>query len=108
MEREVPTIGDADAGTYMRQEGQGLLLGAYEGKCTHWSEAGTPQDFGHELLPNDLDRMEHNLAQMVEVVPVLGRAGIKRVVNGPMIFSPDLNPLVGPYPGLSGYWCACG
>ncbi len=108
MEREVPSIGDADAGIYMRQEGQGLLLGAYEDKCTHWSETGTPQDFGHELLPNDLDRMERNLAQMVEVVPVLGRAGIKRVVNGPMIFSPDLNPLVGPYPGLRGYWCACG
>ena len=92
----------------MRQEGQGLLMGAYEGKCTHWSEMGTPQDFGHELLPNDLDRMEDNLAQMVDVVPVLGRAGIKRVVNGAMIFSPDLNPLVGPYPGLRGYWCACG
>ena len=92
----------------MRQEGQGLLLGAYEGTCTHWSETGTPQDFGHELLPNDLDRMERNLAQMEEVVPVLGRAGIKRVVNGPIVFSPDLNPLVGPYPGLRGYWCACG
>ena len=108
MDREVPSIGHADAGIYMRQEGQGLLMGAYEGKCTHWSETGTPQDFGHELLPNDLDRMEHNLAQMVEVVPVLGRAGIKRVVNGPMIFSPDLNPLVGPYPGRRNYWCACG
>ena len=108
MQREVPSIGDADAGVYMRQEGQGLLLGAYEGRCTHWSETGTPQDFGHELLPNDLDRMEHNLAQMIEVIPVLARAGIKRVVNGPMIFSPDLNPLVGPYPGLPGYWCACG
>ena len=108
MEREVPSIGDADAGIYMRQEGQGLLLGAYEDRCTHWSESGTPQDFGHELLPNDLERMERNLAQMVEVVPVLGRAGVKRVVNGPMIFSPDLNPLVGPYPGRRGYWCACG
>ena len=108
MAREVPSIAHADAGIYMRQEGQGLLMGAYEGKCTHWSEMGTPQDFGHELLPNDLDRMEDNLAQMVDVVPVLGRAGIKRVVNGAMIFSPDLNPLVGPYPGLRGYWCACG
>jgi dimethylglycine dehydrogenase len=106
--REIPLIGDADAEFYMRQEGMGLLLGAYENKCTHWSENGTPLDFGHELLPDDLERIERNLAGAVESIPVLGTAGIKRVVNGPMIFSPDLNPLLGPYPGLHNYWCACG
>ena len=105
---EIPMIGDADAEFYMRQEGKGLLLGAYENTCTHWSEHGTPADFGHELLPDDLDRIERNLNQAVESIPVLGTAGIKRVVNGPMIFSPDLNPLIGPYPGLHNYWCACG
>ena len=108
MDRELPMIGDADAEFYVRQEGQGLLLGVYESPCTHWSVDGTPQDFGHELLPDDLARMEHNMAQAVRSVPVLGRAGIRRVVNGPMIFSPDLNPLVGPLPGLRNYWCACG
>ena len=108
MDRELPMINDADAGFYMRQEGQGLLLGVYESPCTHWAADGTPPDFGHELLPDDLPRMEHNMAQAVECVPVLGRAGIRRVVNGPMIFSPDLDPLIGPYPGLRGYWCACG
>ena len=108
MDRELPLIGDADAEYYMRQEGQGLLLGVYESPCTHWAVDGTPRDFGHELLPDDLARMEHNMAQAIESVPVLGRAGIRRVVNGPMIFSPDLNPLVGPLPGLRNYWCACG
>ena len=108
MDRELPLIGDADAEYYMRQEGQGLLLGVYESPCTHWAVQGTPQDFGHELLPDDLARMERNMAQAVKSVPVLGRAGIRRVVNGPMIFSPDLNPLVGPVPGLRNYWCACG
>ena len=108
MERELPLIGDADAEYYMRQEGQGLLLGVYESPCTHWAVDGTPQDFGHELLPDDLARMERNMAHAVESVPVLGRAGVRRVVNGPMIFSPDLNPLVGPLPDLRNYWCACG
>jgi dimethylglycine dehydrogenase len=106
--REVPLVGDADAEFYLRQEGKGLLLGAYENTCTHWSEHGTPADFGHELLPDNLDRIERNLSQAIESIPVLGTAGIKRVVNGPMIFSPDLNPLIGPYPGLANYWCACG
>ncbi|NCF82801.1 MAG: FAD-dependent oxidoreductase [Proteobacteria bacterium] len=108
LDHEIPMIGDADAEFYMRQEGKGLLLGAYENTCTHWSEHGTPADFGHELLADDLDRIERNLTQAVESIPVLGTAGIKRVVNGPMIFSPDLNPLIGPYPGLRNYWCACG
>ena len=75
MDRELPMIGDADAEFYMRQEGQGLLLGVYESPCTHWSVDGTPQDFGHELLPDDLARMEHNMAQAVRSVPVLGRRG---------------------------------
>ena len=105
---EVPTATDSEAGWYMRQEGMGLLLGAYESTCYHWAEKGTPLDFGHELLPDDLSRMEANFALAVETMPCLETAGIKRVINGPMIFSPDLAPLLGPYPGLKNYFCACG
>src|SRR5206468_883691 len=83
-------------------------LGAYESHCVHWAEDGTPMNFGHELLPDDISRMEVNLARAVEAIPSLERAGIKRVINGPMIFSPDLGPLLGPYPGLPGYFCAAG
>ncbi|MEI6641983.1 MAG: FAD-dependent oxidoreductase [Novosphingobium sp.] len=105
---ELPLITDADAEYYMRQEMKGLLLGVYESPCTHWAERSTPLDFGHELLPNAVERIESNLMQAVESVPCLGRAGIKRVINGPMIFSPDLAPLIGPYPGKANYWTACG
>lgn len=105
---EIPTMTDSESGWYMRQEGQGILLGAYENTCYHWAEEGTPADFGHELLPDDLSRMEENFALAVETIPCLETAGIKRVINGPMIFSPDLSPLLGPYPGLKNYFCACG
>jgi dimethylglycine dehydrogenase len=108
LDFELPLIGDADSEYYMRQEGKGLLLGVYEDPCTHWAENGTPPDFGHELLPNQLERIDRNFLQAVEAVPVLGSAGVKRIINGPMIFSPDLNPLIGPYPGVPNYWCACG
>jgi dimethylglycine dehydrogenase len=106
--REIPNISEPSGGYYCRQEGKGLLLGAYESRCTHWAEDGTPLDFGHELLPDDLDRIEANLARAVEAIPCLETAGIKRIINGPMIFSPDLGPLLGPYPGLKNYHCACG
>jgi len=108
MEGELPTIGDGEANWYLRQEGKGLLLGAYERNCVHWAEDRTPADFGHELLPDDISRMDENFADAVERIPALGTAGIKRVINGPMIFSPDLAPLLGPWPGLPGYFCAAG
>lgn len=108
MSGELPTISDGEANWYLRQEGQGILLGAYESHCRHWAESGTPLTFGHELLPDDLSRMEENFMLAVERIPCLGTAGIKRVINGPMIFSPDLGPLLGPYPGTRGYFCAAG
>ena len=108
LEFELPQINDNETGCYARQEGQGLLLGAYEKTCTHWAEDGTPLDFGHELLPNDLSRMEWNFEKSVGIMPCLVEAGIKRIINGPMIFSPDLGPLIGPHPDLVNYFCANG
>lgn len=98
----------AEANLYMRPEGKGMLVGAYESKCIHWSEDGTPLDFGHELLPDAVERMEEEFMVACDLVPALAETGIKRVINGPMIFSPDLGPLIGPYPGKPGYICACG
>ncbi len=108
LDRELPQINDGEYNIYARQEGQGLLLGAYESHCVHWAEGGTPQDFGHELLPDDLSRMEVNFEKAVEVMPCIATAGVKRVINGPMIFSPDLGPLLGPHPKLTNYFCANG
>ena len=108
IDRKIPGISYSEANVYSRQEGNGLLLGAYESPCTHWAEEGTPLDFGHELLPDDLERMEDNLLQAVERMPCLETIGIKRVLNGPMMFSPDLGPLLGPHPALRNYFCATG
>ncbi|MCP5073290.1 MAG: FAD-dependent oxidoreductase [Rhodobacteraceae bacterium] len=105
---ELPQINDNETGCYARQEGKGMLLGAYESTCVHWASEGTPQDFGHELLPDDLGRMEWNFEKSVEIMPCLAGAGVKRVINGPMIFSPDLGPLIGPHPALRNYFCANG
>ena len=105
---ELPQINDNETGCYARQEGMGLLLGAYEDSMRHWAKEGTPLDFGHELLPDDLSCMEWNFEKSVEIMPILAEAGVKRVINGPMIFSPDLSPLIGPHPALRNYFCANG
>jgi len=106
---EQPHIIDFDGEIYMRQEGKGgMLIGTYEQAGVPWSERRTPWNFGHELLPNDLERIAPSLEIGFSHYPALGRAGIKKVINGPFTFTPDGNPLVGPIRGLSNYWVACG
>ncbi len=108
LDKRLPSIADRDGEYYLRQEGQGLLVGAYEKNMKFWAEDGTPPGFGHELFPDDLDRIEDNLMRAIDRVPVIGEAGIKRVINGPMIWSPDSNALFGPVPELRNYFCCNG
>ncbi len=104
----LPSGIDYEANIYFRQEGQGMLLGTYEPKGTPWKVNGVPWDFGHELLPSDLDRIAERLEMSFERIPAIGEAGIKDVINGPFTFGPDGNPLIGPVPGMTNYWCAVG
>lgn len=107
MDRRLPSIADRDGEYYMRQEGKGLLIGAYEKDMRFWAEDGTPLDFAHDLFPDDLERIEENVLRAMDRVPVAATAGIKRVINGPMIWSPDSNVILGPVPELDGYFM-CG
>ena len=104
---ELPHVMDPGGETYLRQEGQGLVIGIYEQKAVPWAVEGTSWDFGHELLNDDLDRVAESLEASFRRYPVLGRASIKRTINGPFTFAPDGNPLVGPIPGKPGLWSAC-
>ena len=108
MDRRLPSVADRDGEYYLRQEGKGLLVGAYEKNMKFWAEDGTPQGFGHELFADDLERIEDNMMRAIDRVPVVGSAGIKRVINGPMIWSPDSNVLYGPHPDLRNYFCCNG
>ncbi len=108
MAKRLPSVSDRDGEYYLRQEGQGLLVGAYEKDMKFWAEEGTPLDFAHDLFPDDLERIEQNMMNAIERVPAVGEAGIKRVINGPMIWSPDANVLFGPVPELDNYFCCNG
>ncbi len=105
---EVAVTVDYEGNAYTRQEHDGLLLGTYETNCVPWAVGGTPLDFGHELLQDDLARVSERLETAFERMPALGRAGIRKVINGPFTFGPDGNPLIGPVPGLKNYWTAVG
>ena len=108
LDRRLPSVADRDGEYYLRQEGNGFLVGADEKEGKFWAEKSTPLDFGHELFDDDLERIEENILRAIERVPTVGEVGIKRVINGPMIWSPDSNVLFGPAPKVSNYFCCNG
>ena len=105
---EHPHVMDPAGESYLRQEGMGLCIGFYEQPCRPWAVDGTSWDFGHELLPDDFDKIEDSIDFAYKRFPDLERSGVKSVIHGPFTFAPDGNPLVGPIPGLRNYWSACG
>ena len=93
---------------YCRQEKQGLLVGFYEQDCRPWGLAGIDPNFSNDLCPDDLDRITDVFENTVRRLPVLGRAGIHTIVNGPITYSADGLPLVGPVPGRRNAFCIVG
>ena len=106
--RRLPCGIDYEANIYFRQEREGMLLGTYEPTGVPWKVDGTPWDFGHELLPPNLDHIADRLELAFDRIPALAEAGIKDAINGPFTFGPDGNPMIGPVPGMKNYWCAVG
>ncbi len=103
----LPLLRDPDVSYYLRQERQGLILGPYEWQATaHWLDK-IPDEFANQLFDDDLGRLEKYIEAACERVPILGTAGVKKVINGPIPYAPDGNPLIGPAPGLPGFYHCC-
>lgn len=107
-ETELPMIRDPDESWYVRQERDGLILGPYEKDAQIWSPDRVPPEFGADLLPPDLDRVEPIVEATMARIPALGEAGIKSVINGPITFTPDGNSLIGPAHGAKDVWMLTG
>ena len=108
--RKLPLLRDVDSSYYLRQEKNGLNLGPYERNCkAHWvtPDDPMPADFSFQLYPDDLERLEWYIEDAMARVPLLGRAGISKVINGPIPYAPDGLPLIGPMPGVPNAFEAC-
>jgi len=93
---------------YCRQEKGGLLVGFYEQGCKTWGMDGIDPNFVNALCPDDLDRVMDVLAGAFERMPALADTGIRTVVNGPITYTIDGAPLVGPIPGKRNAFCIIG
>lgn len=93
---------------YSRQEKGGLLVGFYEQGCKTWGLDGIDPNFVNALCPDDLDRVMDVLEGAFERMPVLQETGIRAIVNGPITYTIDGAPLVGPIPGKRNAFCIIG
>ena len=105
---EHPVIRDADAQSYVREERGGWILGVYEKNAPACFEYGVPDSFRADLFPLDLERIEDQYMAMIHRMPSCEESGLKDDFNGPICYTPDGNPLVGPAPGLRNMWLAEG
>ena len=107
---KLPLLRDVDSSYYLRQEKNGFNLGPYEGNCkAHWvtKDDPFPDDFSFQLFPDDLERLEWHIADAMARVPLLEKAALTKVINGPIPYTPDGNPLLGPMPGVPNAFEAC-
>jgi dimethylglycine dehydrogenase len=106
--RRVPLLRCPIDDFYSRQEKQGLLVGFYEQDCRTWGLNGIDPNFVNALCPSDTDRVLPVLENVFRRMPALAEVGIHTIVNGPITYSIDGAPLVGPIPGKRNAFCIIG
>ena len=105
---QLPLLRDPDTSYYMRQEMSGLLIGPYETEPAAWHPEGVPDDFAASSLPPNLDRINDILMAAIARVPALEAVGIRHETNGPITYTPDGAPLVGPAFGVPNFFINAG
>jgi 4-methylaminobutanoate oxidase (formaldehyde-forming) len=106
--RNLPTLRDPDRLTYYKEEVGGLVMGGYESNPIPWAVNGIPDKFNFQLLQPDWDHFQPIMELAMARVPALADAGIKELLNGPESFTPDGNFILGPAPGVSGFYVGAG
>lgn len=104
----LPLMRDPDKSIYLRQEMDSLILGMYEANGQQWKRRGVPWDYAQEELNPDLDNIADCIEAGMERYPILGETGFKHVTAGPITYTPNGDPLVGPAAPLKNFYHACG
>jgi len=108
LPRDMPCFRDPDNLVYGKSEAGGILFGGYEGDPTaRWID-GPPWDHGSRSLPPDQERFEPLMRGAIRRFPFLEGAEMVKLVCHPDAMTPDANPLLGPIPGIRGFYVAAG
>ncbi|MDA3916022.1 MAG: FAD-dependent oxidoreductase [Deltaproteobacteria bacterium] len=101
---QLPLLRDPDTSFYMRQESKGLLIGPYENTPQSWYPDGVPMDYASETLKPVIERIQDILMRAINRVPAMNECGVKEEINGPITYTPDGGPLLGPAFGLHNFY----
>jgi len=103
---DIPTLRDPDLLVYWREEVGGFVTGGYERNPAPFGLNGIPRDFKYQLLAPDWERFTPLMENSIKRVPILEKAEIRQLLNGPEGFTPDGEFLLGPT-SVKGFWVAC-
>ena len=103
-----PVTRDLEFGIYLMGRGGSLVLGGFEpdAKVLDSRDPVIAQPFVE--LPEDWEQFEPFMNAGLNRLPDLEHAGIQHFMNGPESFTPDTQQLMGPVPGVPGYFIAAG
>jgi dimethylglycine dehydrogenase len=104
----LPLVRDPDRSIYIRQEMDSLILGLYESKVKQWNPKGVPWDYAQTELQPDIDHIADFIENGIYRFPIMGETGFKHVTDGPITYTPNGDPLVGPAYPLKNFFHACG
>ena len=104
----LPVLRNMDSKVYIKEDAGKLLFGGFETRAKPWAVNGIPEDFCFDELPDDLEQFGPILEGAIHRVPKLAETGIRKFFNGPESFTPDQRYLLGPLPGLKGFYVAAG
>ncbi|MFW6373992.1 MAG: GcvT family protein [Thermodesulfobacteriota bacterium] len=104
----LPLVRDPDRSIYIRQEMDSLILGLYEDKVKQWYPKGVPWDYAQTELQPDIDHIADFIEHGIHRFPIMGETGFKHVTVGPITYTPNGDPLVGPAYPLKNFFNACG
>jgi dimethylglycine dehydrogenase len=93
---ELAVLRESDQSYYLREERMGWILGPYERGAPARFADGVPDWFGKSLFEGDLERLLPHVEAATRRVPALETCGLKDIVNGPIAYTPDGSPLIGP------------
>lgn len=108
LPRDMPCFRDPDNLVYGKSEHGGMVFGGYETDPVSRWEDGVPWDHAARSLPADYERFAPLMAGAIRRFPFLADAEAIRLVCHPDAMTPDANPLLGPLPGVRGFWVAAG
>jgi len=108
LPKDTPCLRDPENLFYLREEQGGFLIGGFEREPVAWSVGGVAWDFTSKLLPPDWELFGPIMEGAIKRIPILEKAEMLHLVNGPEAITPDSRPLLGPVPGVPGFWAACG